>query len=54
MRQRRQGHGKTLVGSHGSGDGGMMVDGGDSVRREKVLCGKRAVKYTSGKTIFPV
>jgi len=25
MRQRRQGHGKTLVGSHGSGDEGMMV-----------------------------
>jgi hypothetical protein len=33
---------------------GGVSDSSDSVRREKVLCGKRAVKYTSGKTIFAV
>lgn len=33
MRQRRQGHGKTLVGSHGSGDEGMMVGIREGVKK---------------------
>lgn len=50
-----------MVGSHGSGNEGAMAGvsgswGGcdDSVRREKVSRRKRAVNYTSGKTIFAV
>jgi len=36
------------------GGGGSGRGGDDSVRREKVLCRKRAANYTSGKTIFAV